>query len=125
MATPSTKSNSTAVDAEAASGFSDTASTLPAGDHADSPVEVGGGEIASADAPSHHKYDQIVRCGDGHLYTTIWVPMVSFKALRFGSQRYQWCPVGHHFSLIGKAQIGELTMEEMEEASRIHDISIW
>ena len=29
----------------------------------------------------------IVRCRSGHLFTTVWVPFGSFKALRFGRLR--------------------------------------
>jgi hypothetical protein len=72
----------------------------------------------------HNKYDRIVRCSDCHLYTTIWVPKVSLKALRLGQTRSQWCPVGHHFSLVKRVKIGDLTMKEMEAASKVHDIRV-
>ena len=42
----------------------------------------------------------VVRCRAGHLYTTLWIPGISVKALRFGWWRFQRCPVGHHFSLV-------------------------
>ncbi|CAB4872917.1 unannotated protein [freshwater metagenome] len=47
----------------------------------------------------HHRdrYDVIVECGDGHRYTTYWVPAASFKAVRLGTTRYQRCPVGRHW----------------------------
>src|SRR5579862_540371 len=37
--------------------------------------------------------DTIVRCSKGHLFTTIWVPGVSFKSVRLGYARFQHCPV--------------------------------
>src|SRR5215475_14255946 len=37
--------------------------------------------------------DVIVRCREGHLFTTIWIPFMSVKAIRFGPVRYQYCPV--------------------------------
>ena len=36
----------------------------------------------------------VVRCREGHLYTTIWIPGASLKALRLGWARLQYCPVG-------------------------------
>jgi hypothetical protein len=41
-----------------------------------------------------NRFDAIVRCSKGHLFTTIWVPLASFKAVRLGSRRYQRCPGG-------------------------------
>lgn len=66
-------------------------------------------------------YDRIVRCSDGHLYTTVWVPMMSLKALRFGSRRVQRCPVGRHWSTVVRVEPGELTHAELEKAMEIHD----
>ncbi|KAF7555015.1 hypothetical protein G7Z17_g2479 [Cylindrodendrum hubeiense] len=75
------------------------------------------------ETPSRHfeKYDHIVRCSDGHLYTTVWVPMMSLKALRFGSRRVQRCPVGHHWTTVVRVESGELTYAELEKAMGIHD----
>ena len=42
----------------------------------------------------------IVRCRRGHLFTTIWIPGVSLKAVRLGWWRFQRCPVGHHWTLV-------------------------
>ena len=42
----------------------------------------------------------VVRCRDGHVFTTLWIPGVSVTSLRFGPWRYQRCPVGHHWSLV-------------------------
>ena len=38
----------------------------------------------------------VVRCREGHVFTTIWIPGVSLKAIRLGWARYQRCPVGGH-----------------------------
>jgi hypothetical protein len=43
------------------------------------------------------RFDTPVRCSAGHLFTTIWVPLGSLKAVRLGGTRYQYCPVGHHW----------------------------
>lgn len=66
----------------------------------------------------------IVRCGKGHLFTTIWTPGVSFKAVRLGLTRYQWCPVGKHFSLVRPVNESELTEEERRRAAEHHDLRI-
>jgi len=42
----------------------------------------------------------IVRCRDGHLFTTVWIPFVSFKAVRVGAVRIQHCPVGDHVTSV-------------------------
>jgi hypothetical protein len=34
----------------------------------------------------------VVRCRRGHVFTTIWVPGASIKALRLGPWRVQRCP---------------------------------
>jgi hypothetical protein len=70
------------------------------------------------------KFDTIVRCSKGHLYTTIWVPLGSFKAVRFGGSRYQRCPVGHHWAMVTKVNPDELDPAEREAAEAVHDIRI-
>lgn len=42
----------------------------------------------------------LVRCRDGHLFRTIWVPGVSIKAIRLGWYRFQFCPVGRHWTMV-------------------------
>ena len=41
-----------------------------------------------------------VRCRSGHVFSTIWIPGVSVKAIRLGPWRVQRCPVGGHWSLV-------------------------
>jgi hypothetical protein len=41
-----------------------------------------------------------VRCKDGHVFTTDWIPGVSFRAVRLGNVRYQYCPVGRHWTFV-------------------------
>ncbi|MCG3756406.1 hypothetical protein [Amycolatopsis sp. Poz14] len=31
----------------------------------------------------------IVQCSEGHYFSTIWLPLVSFKAIRLGDRRLQ------------------------------------
>jgi hypothetical protein len=69
-------------------------------------------------------HDVVVRCSRGHLYTTIWVPGVSFKAVRLGLRRYQHCPVGHHWAIVTPVASDRLSDAERAEAARVHDIGI-
>lgn len=64
---------------------------------------------------------RIVRCSQGHLYTTTWMPLVSFKSIRLGSRRYQRCPVGHHWALTAQVDPDTLTDQERSRAQAIHD----
>jgi len=67
----------------------------------------------------------IVRCRSGHLFTTFWLPGVSFKALRLGWWRYQRCPVGGgHWSLVTPVRTSELSEAEREEARSRSDIPL-
>jgi hypothetical protein len=66
----------------------------------------------------------VVRCRDGHLFTTIWIPGASLKAIRFGPVRGQYCPVGKHWTLVRPVRDSDLTEAEREEAAGRHDIRI-
>ena len=66
----------------------------------------------------------IVRCRAGHLFTTIWIPGASLKAVRLGAMRIQYCPVGHHFTVVRPVKGAELTEEMREEAALCHDARI-
>lgn len=63
----------------------------------------------------------IVRCSAGHLFTTIWVPLASFKAIRLGRTRFQRCPVGQHWALVTPLRGEELTDVERQLAAQFHD----
>jgi hypothetical protein len=62
-----------------------------------------------------------VRCRRGHLFTTLWIPGVKFKALDFGIARLQRCPVGPHWSLVVPVRDADLTDEERQTAREHHD----
>ena len=69
--------------------------------------------------------DVVVRCREGHLFTTIWVPGASFKALRLpGWARWQRCPVGGHWTFVTPVREAELTEDERREAHQFHDVRI-
>src|SRR6185312_2754386 len=61
----------------------------------------------------------VVRCRSGHLFTTIWIPGASVKALRLGWWRVQRCPVGRHLSLVAG---GALVVEA--ERHLAHEIRV-
>jgi hypothetical protein len=63
----------------------------------------------------------IVRCRAGHLFTTIWVPGVSVKAIRLGWWRLQRCPVGKHWTLVTPVRVLDLTEEERQFADEHRD----
>lgn len=66
----------------------------------------------------------VVRCHAGHLFTTIWIPVLSLKSLRFGGWRFQYCPVGRHWSLVTPVNEAELTDKEKRGARERRDIRI-
>jgi len=66
----------------------------------------------------------IVRCRRGHLFTTIWIPLASFKALRLGPWRFQWCPVGRHWTLVRLVDQTTLSDDERRQAAETRDIRI-
>jgi hypothetical protein len=66
----------------------------------------------------------IVRCRAGHVFTTIWIPGVSVKALRLGWWRLQRCPVGNHWTLISPVRESDLTEDERRAAEARHDVRV-
>lgn len=68
--------------------------------------------------------DTAVRCRDGHLFTTLWVPGASLKAIRLGWWRFQRCPVGQHWSLVTPVVAASSSEEERDLAARHHDIRV-
>jgi hypothetical protein len=42
----------------------------------------------------------VVRCSQGHEFTTLWSPLGSFTSIRLGTARFQRCPVGKHWALV-------------------------
>ena len=66
----------------------------------------------------------VVRCRQGHLFTTIWIPGVKLKELDLVVARVQRCPVGKHWSLVVPVREADLTEEEREFAREHRDIRI-
>lgn len=72
------------------------------------------------------RVDRIVECSAGHLFTTLWVPLASFKAVRFdgSGRRFQRCPVGRHWAMVHLVDPAALTAAQRDTALSIHDIHI-
>jgi hypothetical protein len=66
----------------------------------------------------------IVRCRRGHLFTTIWIPGISFKSFRLGWWRYQRCPVGRHWSIVTPVRERDLSEDDRQVAFGRRDIPI-
>jgi hypothetical protein len=66
----------------------------------------------------------IVCCREGHLFTTIWIPGISFKSLRLGWWRLQRCPVGDHWSIVAPIREADLPEDLREAALAQRDIPI-
>lgn len=68
--------------------------------------------------------DTVVRCRQGHLFTTIWIPGASLKAVRLGWWRFQRCPVGRHWTLVRPVREGDLSEEELRRARETRDVRL-
>lgn len=66
----------------------------------------------------------VVRCRQGHLFTTVWAPGVSLKSVRLGWWRYQRCPVGRHWSLVSPVRESDLSEEQLHAAREVSDIAL-
>jgi hypothetical protein len=66
----------------------------------------------------------VVRCRRGHVFTTLWIPGVSVKAIRLGWWRVQRCPVGNHWSVVTPIRTSELTAGDRRRARRHRDVRL-
>ena len=66
----------------------------------------------------------IVRCREGHLFTTIWIPGASIKSVRLGFWRLQRCPVGDHWTLVAPVRESALTRRELRQARARRDMRV-
>ena len=66
----------------------------------------------------------IVRCRQGHLFTTLWMPLGSLKAVRLGGTRYQRCPVGRHWSIVVPVDEAALSPGELQSARSHRDAPV-
>jgi len=59
--------------------------------------------------------ETVARCSKGHLFRTIWIEGGSLKAIRLGPRtRYQYCPIGKHWSIIHPVKEKDLTGENLK-----------
>jgi hypothetical protein len=66
----------------------------------------------------------VVQCSKGHRFTTIWLPGASVKSLRLGPRRFQYCPVGHHWSLVRLVRESDLSARQLRAARGRRDVRI-
>ncbi len=66
----------------------------------------------------------VVQCSKGHRFTTIWLPGASVKSLRLGPRRFQYCPVGHHWSLVRLVRESDLSKKQLRGARERKDVRI-
>jgi hypothetical protein len=68
--------------------------------------------------------DTVVRCREGHLFTTTWILGASLKAIRLGWYRFQRCPVDKHWALVKPVRESDLTEDELGQAKSVRDTRI-
>lgn len=66
----------------------------------------------------------IVECEQGALFSTRWVPLISFKSARVGNRRFQRCPVHKRFEFVMRADESRLSNAERDSALEIRDTRI-
>ena len=66
----------------------------------------------------------VVRCRQGHLFTTLWIPGASLKSVRLGPWRVQRCPVGRHWSVVTPVKEASLSSSELDAARSTRDARI-
>jgi hypothetical protein len=65
-----------------------------------------------------------VRCRQGHLFTTIWIPGASVKSVRLGWWRIQHCPVGRHWTVVRPVRAGDLSDADVMAAREHRDVRL-
>ena len=85
---------------------------------------IGGGTLTGRLLGYNLGFNTVVRCRQGHLFTTIWIPGVKLKALDLGLARWQRCPVGEHWTLVTPVRVAGLTDEERRFAAQHHDVRL-
>jgi hypothetical protein len=80
--------------------------------------------VAATRAGYSFGWNTVVKCRQGHLFTTVWIPGGSVKALRLGFWRIQWCPVGRHVDVVQPVKRDVLTEAERSLALSHHDLPL-
>lgn len=63
----------------------------------------------------------VVRCGRGHVFTTVWVDRFTYRRVDLGFAKIQRCPVGDHLTVVRPVETSELTPEEKKQAKLVRD----
>lgn len=71
---------------------------------------------ATASGPAG-RFVTVVRCRRGGLFQALWVPGVSFTAVRLGPYRIMRCPVHDRVELVRMVDESTLTREELAQAA--------
>lgn len=58
------------------------------------------------------------------MFTTVWLPGGSFKAVRLGWLRIQRCPGGDHLAVVMPVREADLTYEERRIAAQYRDTRV-
>ncbi len=58
------------------------------------------------------------------VFATLWIPGVKLKAVDLVAARFQYCPVGRHWSLVTPVLDDDLTDEQRRFAWEHHDVRI-
>jgi F0F1-type ATP synthase membrane subunit c/vacuolar-type H+-ATPase subunit K len=66
----------------------------------------------------------VARCRQDHLFTTVWIPGASVKAVRLGLWRVQWCPAGRHVALVHLVKDADLSESERAFAAAHRDVRV-
>ena len=82
------------------------------------------GVIVAGRLNMFRRFDRPVRCREGHLFTTIWVPLASLKAIRLGRRRVQRCPVGGHWSVVVPLDRESASDSDLQIAAAVHDMRV-
>jgi len=69
-------------------------------------------------------FDRAVRCSQGHVFTTIWIPFGSLKAVRLGRTRWQRCPGGRHWATVTRLDPDTADPAQLAQAATVHDVRI-
>jgi hypothetical protein len=80
--------------------------------------------VVALGARSGPRFERIVRCRSGHLFSTTLVPGMSLKAVRLGNVRFERCPIGHHWTLVKPVDESTLSSDELAAARAHHDLRI-
>ena len=84
-------------------------------------VVAAGGTLAARVAGYRLGRHTVVRCRQGHLFETTWIPGVKLRSLDLAVVRLQRCPVGHHWSVVHPVRESELSAADRAEAAANRD----